>query len=65
LWALRNLDFEDPIIKVPPFKKEEAPEIIGTAVLFHYINRMVILFAGDKPLPTTKQYLLVCLLQKV
>jgi alkylhydroperoxidase family enzyme len=54
LWALKNLDFDSPIILNPPFNKEEAPEIIGTAVLFHYINRMVTLFAGDTPLPTTK-----------
>jgi len=54
LWALKNLDFENPVILNPPFSKEEAPEIIGTTVLFHYINRMVTLFAGDTPLPTTK-----------
>ena len=54
LWALKNLDFDSPIILNPPFNKEEAPEIIGTAVLFHYINRMITLFAGDTPLPTTK-----------
>ena len=53
-WALQNLDFNSSIILNPPFRKEEAPEIIGTAVLFHYINRMVNLFAGNTPLPTTK-----------
>ena len=51
LWALQNLNFNNSIILNPPFSKEEAPEIIGTAVLFHYINRMVNLFAGDTPLP--------------
>ena len=54
LWAMNNLNFEHPIILNPPFSKEEAPEIIGTAALFHYINRMVTLFAGDTPLPTNK-----------
>ena len=54
LWALNNLNFENVIIQNAPFSKQEAPEIIGTAVLFHYINRMVTLFAGDTPLPTTK-----------
>ncbi len=54
LWALKNLDFDSPIILNPPFSKEEMPEIIGTAVLFHYLNRMVSLFAGETPLPTTK-----------
>ena len=54
LWALKNLDFDSPIILNPPFSKEEAPEIIGTAVLFHYLNRMVTIFAGDSPLPSVK-----------
>jgi len=54
LWALRNLDFDSSIILNPPFNKEEAPEIIGTAVLFHFLNRMVNLFAGNTPLLTTK-----------
>jgi len=53
-WALQNLNFDSEIITKPPFSKEEAPEIIGTAVMFHYINRMVSIFAGDSPLPTTK-----------
>ena len=54
LWAFKNLGFDSPIILNPPFSQEEAPEIIGTAVLFHYINRMVNLFARDTPLPSTK-----------
>ncbi len=53
-WALRNLDFDNSVIQNPPFIKEEAPEIIGTAVLFHYLTRMVTLFAGNSPFPTTK-----------
>jgi len=53
-WALQNLKFDSSIILNPPFTKDKAPEIIGTAVLFHYINRMVNLFAGNTPLPTTK-----------
>jgi len=53
-WALQNLNFDSEIIINPPFSKEEAPEIIGTAVLFHYLNRMVNLFAGDSPLPIKK-----------
>lgn len=53
-WALQNLDFDNEIITKPPFSTEEAPEIIGTAVLFHYINRMVNIFAGSTPLPTAK-----------
>ncbi|GAA3500048.1 carboxymuconolactone decarboxylase family protein [Streptomyces prasinosporus] len=34
-----------------PFGPAEAPEIIGTAVTFHYLNRMVRLFLPDSPVP--------------
>ncbi len=51
-WALNNLN--DKYIANPAFSKHQAPEIIGTAVIFHYINRMVSIFAGDTPLPTSK-----------
>jgi hypothetical protein len=36
---------------VPPFPAGQAPELIGTAVLLHYLNRMVNVFLGDLPLP--------------
>ncbi len=35
----------------PPFAPGEAPEIIGTAIAFHYINRMVNVFLGEMFLP--------------
>jgi AhpD family alkylhydroperoxidase len=35
----------------PPFSQAEAPEILGTAFTFHYINRMVNVFLGDSLLP--------------
>lgn len=35
----------------PPFSSADAPEIIGTAVAFHYINRMVNVFLGETLLP--------------
>lgn len=34
-----------------PFDCADAPEYIGTAVTFHYLNRMVSVFLGDSPLP--------------
>jgi AhpD family alkylhydroperoxidase len=34
-----------------PWLDEDAGEIIGTAVAFHYINRMVNVFLGDRLLP--------------
>jgi len=35
----------------PPFDAELAPELIGTAVAFHYINRMVTILASPSPFP--------------
>ncbi len=35
----------------PPFSHDDAPEIIGSAIAFHYINRMVNVFLGDTLLP--------------
>ncbi|MFJ3906141.1 carboxymuconolactone decarboxylase family protein [Streptomyces sp. NPDC090025] len=35
----------------PPFDAADAPEVLGTAVTFHYLNRMVRLFLPDSPVP--------------
>jgi len=40
-----------PIGAPPPFPAALAPELIGTAVTFHYLNRMVNLFLVDSPIP--------------
>ena len=58
-WALNNLNFESKIILDPPFGEDETAEIIGTAVLFHYINRLVTVFGGETPLPTLKMKTMV------
>lgn len=50
-WALATRQPGDPIIANPPFSREEAPEAIGTALAFHYVNRMVHVFLGDDLLP--------------
>jgi AhpD family alkylhydroperoxidase len=34
-----------------PFPPEQAPEHIGVAVVFHYLNRMVNVFLADSPFP--------------
>ncbi|GAB3058614.1 carboxymuconolactone decarboxylase family protein [Micromonospora schwarzwaldensis] len=34
-----------------PFPPAQAPELIGVAVTFHYINRMVNVFLRDSPMP--------------
>jgi AhpD family alkylhydroperoxidase len=36
----------------PPFSPEAAPELIGTAVAFHYYNRVVNVFLRDSPFPS-------------
>jgi len=39
------------VLADPPFDAEVAPELIGTAVTFHYINRMVTILASPSPFP--------------
>ncbi len=39
-------------LREPPFGEDEAPEMIGTAVLFHYINRPVNVFLDETPFPS-------------
>ncbi|MET8546290.1 carboxymuconolactone decarboxylase family protein, partial [Kitasatospora sp. NPDC004799] len=34
-----------------PFPAEQAPELVGVAVTFHYLNRMVNLFLAQSPVP--------------
>lgn len=50
-WASRTLAVEDPLLREPPFTASDEAEIVGTAVAFHYINRMVSVFLGDSPVP--------------
>lgn len=50
-WGLENRKFDSIIVKYPPFTLRMAPEAIGTAVFFHYLNRMVFAFLGPTILP--------------
>jgi AhpD family alkylhydroperoxidase len=50
-WALATLSPDSKPIMSPPFEAEEAPEIIGTTVFYHYINPLVSTFLGKSPLP--------------
>jgi AhpD family alkylhydroperoxidase len=43
----------------PPFSKQQAPAFIATAVLFHYINRMVNIFLDDTMMPVVGKIPLV------
>jgi len=56
-WAKATRTPNDPLLKSPPFSRSEAPEIIGTAVVFHYINRMVDIFLDETPLPSNRGWL--------
>jgi AhpD family alkylhydroperoxidase len=50
-WAAATLTPGADILKRPPFSAEQAPRMIGTAVCFHYLNRMVNVFLPTSPLP--------------
>jgi AhpD family alkylhydroperoxidase len=43
-WAKAIRTPEEPTLKTPPFSGSTAPEYLGTAFIFHYINRMVNIF---------------------
>ncbi|NTU85470.1 MAG: hypothetical protein HGA45_39970 [Chloroflexales bacterium] len=52
-WAAATRSPSVPELRSPPFGASEAPEMIGTAVFYHYINRMVSVLLGPSPLPST------------
>lgn len=56
-WSLDTRNFKSVIIKFPPFPDNAAPEAIGTAVFFHYLNRMVSAFLGPTILPVNINFL--------
>jgi AhpD family alkylhydroperoxidase len=50
-WAKETRRPGCEVLGRPPFGPAEAPEVIGTALAFNYINRMVNLFCDDSPVP--------------
>jgi AhpD family alkylhydroperoxidase len=50
-WAAATRSPGTRILAYPPFEPDEAPELIGTALVFHYINRVVTILLGESPLP--------------
>ena len=56
-WALSTRSPKSDIILSPPFSSKEAPEIIGMAVLYHNINKMVSVFLSETPLPSNRGWL--------
>jgi AhpD family alkylhydroperoxidase len=51
-WAVATRSPGNEILQSPPFLPDEAPEIVGTAVFYHYINRMATIFLSGTPLPS-------------
>jgi AhpD family alkylhydroperoxidase len=50
-WARANRQPDAAILRQRPFPDLHAPELIGVAVSYHYINRMVNIFAAASPFP--------------
>ncbi len=50
-WARASRDPESPVLATPPFDAADAAEILGTALVFHYVNRPVTVLLGSSPLP--------------
>src|SRR5262245_2841325 len=50
-WLLANRTAKANGAPPPSFCGKDTPEIIGTAVTFHYINRMVNVFLGETFVP--------------
>lgn len=48
-WAAASRTPGSPELAGPPFAQADAPELIGTALAFHYINRVVLVFLGEEP----------------
>jgi alkylhydroperoxidase family enzyme len=48
-WASATLTPDSPLFRNPPFPAAEGPKFLGTAVCFHYLNRMVNVFLDPAP----------------
>jgi len=56
-WAAATSTPKSPVLLSPPFNRQEAPEIIGTAVYYQYMNRLVTVLLDKTPLPSTQSWL--------
>ncbi|MCI0712250.1 MAG: carboxymuconolactone decarboxylase family protein [Chloroflexi bacterium] len=54
-WVLANKTATTNQVHAP-FSPDDAPEIVGTAVAFHYINRMVNVFLGETFVPVPSMF---------
>ena len=51
-WARANRTPTANILQEPPFDRAEAPEIVGTAVVYHYITKVVNVLLIESALPS-------------
>ncbi|MEO3772730.1 carboxymuconolactone decarboxylase family protein [Micromonospora sp. B9E7] len=51
-WAAASAEAAGPA----PFPRAQAPELVGTVLTFHYINRMVNVFLQESPLPPVRGF---------
>jgi AhpD family alkylhydroperoxidase len=51
-WARGGTGWPAAAPAPPPVPAGQAPELVGTAVTFHYLNRMVNLFLAESPIPS-------------
>ena len=56
-WALATTSPRSELLRWQPFSRDEAPEVIGTAVFYHYMNRMANALLGETPLPFKQGWL--------
>ncbi len=56
-WARATRSPGAEVLISPPFSPKDAPEIIGTAVFFHYVNRMANVLLSETPLPSNHPWL--------
>jgi hypothetical protein len=50
-WALATRTSGAPALVNPPFSSQEAADVIGVAIIFHYLNRMVNVLLVETNLP--------------
>lgn len=55
-WGLATRNPGAAILVDPPFAPDEAPQILGTTVIFHFINRMVNIFLDKTPMPVSLRH---------
>jgi AhpD family alkylhydroperoxidase len=51
-WASASRQPGHELVRCPPFGERQTPEVVGTAVAFHYVNRLVEIFQGHRSMST-------------